>query len=417
MKTSLQILILFFICLFTQKTQAQCPVDAAVRFDNNRVYFFKGDQYYRFSVKNFKVDAGYPKPIKGHWGGVWTDGVDAALNYDEETIYLFKGNECIRYSKKTNKALPGYPKLIRKDWTGVWQSGVDAALDADAVVYLFKGSEVIIMDKQSRTLQMQNGKAKHKISDVFEIGSLGTLSAGLNYANENFYLFKDKKYLRLKKSELAKGGIAKMDAGYPKATNKWPGLSCQTEAKEEEKEVATTKFRVKISYLKCENVDDSFTFIEEVANQIGVYKSTEEVAGMYIVSAKNFDTGDYIMGNRNGILWYREQFFEDVNLAKGESHRIDEEIHFKIPTDQLDDVFIIVRGQLEEMDNIMPRLKPAKVPGDKNYRNEPAGWDDDLSNKVKIPVSTIPTESTKYVMDHRDEETHLRTIFYVQRLD
>lgn len=411
MKTSLQILILFFVCLFIQETYAQCSVDAVVRFDNNRVYFFQGDEYSRFNIKNHKVDPGYPKKIQKHWGGVWADGVDAAMNYDEETIYLFKGSECIRYSKKTHKALPGYPKLIRKEWTGAWSSGVDAALDADAIVYLFKGNEVIMLDKKSRTLKMQNGKAKHKISDIFNTGSLNTLSAGLNYNNGKFYLFKDEKYVRITKSELRKGGVAKMDAGYPKATNKWPGLNCQTEAKEEEKEVATTKFRVKISYLKCENVDDSYTFIEEVANRIGVYKSTEEVAGMYVVSAKNFDTGKYITGNRNGILWYREHFFEDVNLAKGESQRIDEEIHFKIPTDQLEDVFIIVRGELEELDNAIPLLKRW------GEFDEPIFLDDDLSNKVRIPVSSIGTESKKYVMDHRDQETHLRTIFYVQRLD
>ena len=65
-----------------------------MRKDTNQIYFFKGDQYVRFSNVAAGVDAGYPKPIAGNWKGLpdsFAEGIDAALWRDSNgKIYFFK---------------------------------------------------------------------------------------------------------------------------------------------------------------------------------------------------------------------------------------------------------------------------------------------------------------------------------------
>ena len=229
MKT-IQFIFITLLFLFPQISGAQCTIDAAVRFDNARAYFFQGKTYYRYNLNTRKIDQGYPKRISDHWGGVWSDGVDAALNYDAETIYLFKGNQCIRYSKKTNQALPGYPKLIRKEWTGLWQTDIDAALDMGESAYFFKAGQVLKFDKANRTFVMVQKKLKLDIKDLMDIQPFQKVDAALDLHTENFYLYNGNRYTRLKKKGLGSGSIIKQDANYPQKNSKWTGLNCKESA-------------------------------------------------------------------------------------------------------------------------------------------------------------------------------------------
>ena len=50
------------------------------RKSNDKIYFFRGDQYVRLT--DTVVDPGYPRPIAGNWNGLPTEfaeGIDAAL--------------------------------------------------------------------------------------------------------------------------------------------------------------------------------------------------------------------------------------------------------------------------------------------------------------------------------------------------
>ncbi len=68
-------------------------LDAALMHDNGKVYFFKGNQYVRFTNVGEGVDSGYPRSIAGNWPGVpvsFQSDLDSALMRDNGRIYLFK---------------------------------------------------------------------------------------------------------------------------------------------------------------------------------------------------------------------------------------------------------------------------------------------------------------------------------------
>lgn len=132
--------------------------DAALWSDTNqKVYIFKGDQYYRLDPgNNWAIDPDYPKPIEDNWPGFpsgFAEGVDAALWSDtNQKIYFFKGNQFIRVDPNNNWNVdPGYPKPITPSWPGFpanFANGVDAAIwsGTNKKIYFFKGSQFIRVD-------------------------------------------------------------------------------------------------------------------------------------------------------------------------------------------------------------------------------------------------------------------------------
>lgn len=100
-------------------------IDCAVSHPSKpyKIYFFKGNEYIRYDFSNNKADSGYPKSVSGNWDGVWNDGIDAAVpgtGKRDNKIYFFKGNEYKRYDMNKKKVDEGYPRLISLNWPGVW---------------------------------------------------------------------------------------------------------------------------------------------------------------------------------------------------------------------------------------------------------------------------------------------------------
>lgn len=97
-------------------------VDAAVPWNNGKVYFFKGKDYIQYDVKADKTDAGFPKATKDGWpevAAVFPDGIDAAVLWNTDKAYFFKGDLYLRYDVKGNKVDTGYPKPIKGNWPGI----------------------------------------------------------------------------------------------------------------------------------------------------------------------------------------------------------------------------------------------------------------------------------------------------------
>jgi hypothetical protein len=128
-------------------------IDAAfMRESNQKIYFFKGSEYVRIDTTSSTMDAGYPQPIAGNWPGLpasFTSGIDAALQRkDNDKIYFFKGDQYVRFTTVAGGVDPGYPTSLDPNWGGMpddFQEGIDAALwrDSNGAVYLFKGGKYV----------------------------------------------------------------------------------------------------------------------------------------------------------------------------------------------------------------------------------------------------------------------------------
>ena len=99
---------------------------SAVVWSGNKAYFFKGDQYVRYNIGPGPegVNPGYPKPIKGNWKGLaeaFPNGIDAAIVWPNGKAYFFKGDQYVRYTTDpaTEGVDSGYPKPVQGNWPGL----------------------------------------------------------------------------------------------------------------------------------------------------------------------------------------------------------------------------------------------------------------------------------------------------------
>ncbi len=94
-------------------------IDAAVPWNNGKLFFFKGNQYIQYDVKTDKSDSGYPKPIADGWpeiAGKFPDGIDAGMLWDDNIAYFFKGTQFVKYNVTAKKIEAGYPKDLKGNW-------------------------------------------------------------------------------------------------------------------------------------------------------------------------------------------------------------------------------------------------------------------------------------------------------------
>jgi len=134
-------------------------VNAAFAGLDGKIYLFSGEQYVRYSGTDLsRIDEGYPKTIRGDWGGL--AGVDTAFVLDGKT-YLFGSDHrtYVCYSTRDyTKTDTGYPKEIDQNW---WNLPVallqldfhhpDAVfIAADGRIHLFRGNQTINFDHNHR---------------------------------------------------------------------------------------------------------------------------------------------------------------------------------------------------------------------------------------------------------------------------
>ncbi len=180
----------------------QGGIDAAVwREDNGRVYMFKGDQYVRLT--DVTVDAGYPKPIEGHWKGLpssFTAGIDAAVwRRSNGKIYLFKGSQYVRLTDTTMDE--GYPRPIAGNWKGLpshFEDGIEAALwrESNDKLYFFKGSQYVRLTETEMDAGYPKPIAGHW-RDLPPSFTGGISAALMHRARKTVYLFSGAEYVRM----------------------------------------------------------------------------------------------------------------------------------------------------------------------------------------------------------------------------
>ena len=93
------------------------PFDASVVAPNNKLYLFRGAEYIRVTPGQ-GVDQGYPKIIAENWGNwpdEFADGIDAVMRYTDDKLYFFKGSRYLRYTPGVGVD-NGFPKSITEGW-------------------------------------------------------------------------------------------------------------------------------------------------------------------------------------------------------------------------------------------------------------------------------------------------------------
>ncbi|MBD0741483.1 hemopexin repeat-containing protein [Streptomyces sp. CBMA152] len=216
------------------------------------LYFFKGNGYVRYNAQTDTVNGwgkdGKLLSLADQWPGLrgtgFENGIDAAVEVPNipDAIYFFKGDSYLRYNVKEDKAetwggdSPVLP--LARLWPGLkgtgFENGFTAAApvpgDADAL-YLFKGDSYLRYDlKEDKAESWGSDSPVLKIADHwpglkgtgFEDGI--TAAAAVPGTTDAIYFFKGDSYLRYNlttdKAETWGG-----DTPVLKIADHWPGLA------------------------------------------------------------------------------------------------------------------------------------------------------------------------------------------------
>jgi len=101
-------------------------IDAAFKWwQNKKVYFFSGGQYWRYNEATKSVDPGYPRAISLGWNGLPGKVDSACCSYKPQETFFTIGDKIYRMEEtpkdhmeetpQTIRLKPGYPKSIKTD--------------------------------------------------------------------------------------------------------------------------------------------------------------------------------------------------------------------------------------------------------------------------------------------------------------
>jgi hypothetical protein len=187
------------------------------------VYFFKGDQYVRYDLRDESF--GPLKPIAGNWPfpAAWGSRPRTALSWLNDTVYFLRGAEYVKYDLSDNTVGPIKPMI--GNWRGLpatWMaSGIDAAINwGNGKSYFFRGGEYLGYDLASD--RADNNYPRPLIPRHWpnwpSAWTLG-IDAGVVLNNGKAYFFKGREYLRY---DIAGDRV---DNGYPAPiAGHWQGL-------------------------------------------------------------------------------------------------------------------------------------------------------------------------------------------------
>ncbi|CAH1801661.1 unnamed protein product [Owenia fusiformis] len=93
---------------------------AALCDASGRILLFKNYRIYQYNEYSINVDAIAPRLITDQFPGLPNEfaNVEAALRYKDGYLYFFKGANYRKYDERTQRVLPGYPKAKAPSWMG-----------------------------------------------------------------------------------------------------------------------------------------------------------------------------------------------------------------------------------------------------------------------------------------------------------
>ncbi len=195
------------------------PIDTAFVYKDDRLYFFRGDQFYKMKLKpvqgEFNIEKKYPKNIAEKWG---------KQKFDKNILAASKGRESGEGSiveSCNNLSSDQCESALNCTFSNGRCSSVsnyDAAFTYgyDQKTYFFRGSNVYIYDDKKMMMTRDSPK---KIKDVFP-GVPSNISAVFTWAKDNkTYFFRGPFYYKYDDKN------KKVERGYPKRTNRrWKNM-------------------------------------------------------------------------------------------------------------------------------------------------------------------------------------------------
>jgi Hemopexin len=134
---------------------------AAVNWENGKVYFFKGDRFLRYDLKQNRADLNFPQRIFDHWEMPFRWNVDAGFVVGKKA-YFFSGDHYVEYDTEKeafdpNCLVAGYPPTMAERWSGwpdSWKGHrVDAAVNwYNGKAYFFSGPECLSYDLEAKKI-------------------------------------------------------------------------------------------------------------------------------------------------------------------------------------------------------------------------------------------------------------------------
>jgi hypothetical protein len=235
---------------YPQKVTLKWPVpesyDAIFQRSNGKIYIFKGAQYWRVLDKYLSDDltadtvdgVSYPKSIKDNWG-IDDSNFDSVFQRPNGKIYFFKGDKYWRVSDKylgdgdtslADKVDAGYPKLISENWFGVPNS-IDSVIQrSNGLIYFFKGDNYYrIRDKNLYDLaddRVECGYPKSVTSNFGVPAGAGLDTGFVRSSSAGYiYLFKGADYWRITDKYTLSSFNDQLDGDLQTFSSKWGGAA------------------------------------------------------------------------------------------------------------------------------------------------------------------------------------------------
>ena len=121
-------------------------VESAVSWDDDLVLLFNGTSYQTFEVSSVSFTT---EPAE--WSGLpeeWEGVLDAAVRWSEDEVMFFKDGEYVLYSFSED-AYVMYESYV--DWEGFpehWDTGLEAVLNIGGDIYFLNDGEVVLYSKE-----------------------------------------------------------------------------------------------------------------------------------------------------------------------------------------------------------------------------------------------------------------------------
>ena len=196
-------------------------IDAALLWDNENAYFFRGNQYFRWEIGSNTIPEGYPRPLTDFagWPAEW-GYVEAAVKWPNGRIYFFHEGEYVAFDVQEDRVV-GSPMSIHDNWRGFpshWAS-LDAALIwPNGRAYFFRDDEYVAFDVQQEVVlpdypQTIRGNWRNWPSHWQRADS------GIMWPNGRAYFFNENDYIAY---DTAEDSVL---PDYPQSIDSgWPGL-------------------------------------------------------------------------------------------------------------------------------------------------------------------------------------------------